>query len=230
MMDRDGTNRSLFGNVAEVGWVNTCGRYVVLISEESGSTTLTRLNLDGTQPIVLARGNLWSTACSEHDELVYYANTEQPQKIWRVPIDGGSPVEVTSILGDSVMSGITVSPDGNLLAYTYSTYSGVPVPSEHIAVIQARDGKTFRLFDVPGNTWVPGLYWTPDSKAMQYLLPHDQVSNIWEQSLDGGAPRQLTRFSFSGQIFDFSWSADRTRLLLTRGKGSSDVVLLTGIH
>jgi DNA-binding winged helix-turn-helix (wHTH) protein/Tol biopolymer transport system component len=157
MMDRDGTNRAVFGNVVDAGWVNTCGRYVVLISEESGSTTLTRLNLDGTHPTVLAHGNLWSPACSEHDGSVYYANTEQPQKIWRVPIEGGSPVELTSILGDSVMSGITVSPDGNLLAYTYSTYSGVPVPSEHMAVIQARDGKTLRLFDAPGSTWFPGL-------------------------------------------------------------------------
>jgi Tol biopolymer transport system component len=229
MMDRDGTNRSPFGNVAEAGWVSTCGRFVVLISHESGSTTLKRLNLDGTHPIVLARGNLWSTACSEHNGFVYYANTEQPQKIWRVPIDGGSPVELTSILGDCVMSGITVSPDGNLLAYTYSTYSGVPVPSEHMAVIQARDGKTVKLFDAPGSTWFPGLYWTPDSKAMQYLLVHDEVSNIWEQSLDGRPPRQLTNFS-SGQIFDFSWSADRKRLFLIRGNYSSDVVILTGLR
>jgi len=228
-MDLDGTNRSPFGTVVEAGWVSTCGRFVVLISEESGSTSLQRLNLDGTHPAVLARGNLWSTACSEQNGFVYYANTEQPQKIWRVPIEGGSPVELTSILGDSVMSGITVSPDGNLLAYTYSTYSGVPVPSEHMAVIQARDGKTLRLFDVPGNTWFPGLYWTPDSKAMQYLLVHDQVSNIWEQSLNGRAPRQLTNFS-SGQIFDFSWSANRKRLYLIRGNGTSDAVLLTGLH
>jgi Tol biopolymer transport system component len=213
----------------EVGWISTCGQFVVLTYEESGSTTLTRLNLDGTHPIVLARGNLWSPACSEHDGFVYYANTEQPQKIWRVPIDGGPPVELTSVLGDCIMSGITVSPDGNLLAYTYSTYSGVPVPGEHIAVIQVRDGKTFRLFDVPGNTWFPGLYWTPHSKAMQYVLLHDQVSNIWEQSLDGRAPRQLTRFS-SGQIFDFAWSVDRKRLFLTRGNVSSDVVLLSGLH
>jgi Tol biopolymer transport system component len=160
---------------------------------------------------------------------VYYANSEQPQKIWRVPIAGGSPVELTSILGDSVMSGLTVSPDGNLLAYTYSTYSGVPVPSEHTAVIRARDGKTVSLFDVSGNTWFPGSYWTPDSKAMQYLLVHDQVSNLWEQSLDGRAPRQLTKFT-SGQIFGFSWSADRKRLYLTRGNFSSDVVLLSGLR
>jgi len=229
MMDRDGTNRAPFGNFVEPGWVSTCGRFVVLISEESGSATLQRLNLDGTHPMVLARGNLWSTACSEHDGLVYYANNEQPQKIWRVPIEGGSPIELTSILGDCVMSGITVSPDGNLLAYTYSTYSGVPVPSEHMAVIQARDGKTLRLFDAPGSTWFPGLYWTPDSKAMQYLLVHDQVSDIWEQSLDGRAPRQLTSFS-AGQIFDFSWSADRKRLYLIRGNVTSNVVLLTGLH
>jgi DNA-binding winged helix-turn-helix (wHTH) protein/Tol biopolymer transport system component len=229
MMNSDGTNRALFGNVAEVGWVSTCGQFVFLTSEESGSTTLKRLNLDGTHPIILARGNLWSPTCSKDDGFVYYANTEQPQKIWRVPIEGGSPVELTSILGDCVMSGITISPDGNLLAYTYSTYTGVPRPSEHMAIIQAHDGKTLRLFDVPGNTWIPGSYWTPGGDSVQYLLVHDQVSNIWEQSLDGRVPRKVTNFS-SGQIFDFSWSADRKRLFLTRGNSSSDVILLSGLH
>ncbi len=228
-MNGDGTNRAVFGSAMEVGWVSTCGRFVLLTSDESGSTALKRLNLDGTHPIVLARGNLWSPTCSKDDGFVYYANTEQPQKIWRVPIEGGSPIELTSIMGDCIMSGITVSPDGNLLAYTYSTYSGVSVPSVHMAVIQASDGKTLKLFDVPGNTWFPGSYWTPDSKAVQYVLVHDQVSNIWEQSLDGHRPRQLTSFS-SGQIFDFTWSTDRKRLFLTRGNVSSDAVLLSGLH
>jgi len=86
-----------------------------------------------------------------------------------------------------------------------------------------------KLFEMPGDSWNVGPYWTPDSKVLQYLMVHDQVSNIWEQSLAGGEPRQLTRFT-SGRIFDFTWSEDGKHLFLTRGSVNSDVVLLTGLH
>jgi hypothetical protein len=55
------------------------------------------------------------------------------------------------------------------------------------------------------------------------------ATNVWEQSLAGGLPKQLTHFD-SGEISDFSWSSDHQRLLMTRGVSNSDVVLLTRFH
>jgi hypothetical protein len=40
---------------------------------------------------------------------------------------------------------------------------------------------------------------------------------------------QLTTFS-SGKIFDFHWSLDGMRLLLTRGEGTSDGVLISNLR
>jgi hypothetical protein len=57
------------------------------------------------------------------------------------------------------------------------------------------------------------------------MLMQNGASNIWELPLAGGGPKQLTRFT-TGMIFDFNWSSDGTRLLLTRGNVSSDAVLL----
>ena len=128
----------------------------------------------------------------------------------------------------SIGSSLSLSPDGNSLAYIYSTYYGVSSPGEHLAVIRISDGKTIKLFDVPGNTWSPG-FWTLDGRALQTVRTQGGVSNIWEQPLEGKKPKQLTHFT-SGQIFDFTWSADRTYLLVTRGKVSNDVVLLTGLR
>ena len=50
-------------------------------------------------------------------------------------------------------------------------------------------------------------------------------SNIWEQPLSGGKPKPLTRFT-SGQIFYFTWTLDRTRMLMARGSENRDPVLL----
>jgi eukaryotic-like serine/threonine-protein kinase len=228
IMNPDGTERTIFGSSSNVGWFTPCGEFVVLMSEGQGSTTLKRLNLDGTHPIDLARGNLWSPTCSADNGHVYYVNFEQPEKIWRVPMNGGTAVEVASILGDTIGSSLSLSPDGNSLAYIFSTYYGVTSPGEHLAVVNASDGKTTKLFDVMGNTWSP-VFWTLDGRALQLLRSEDDVTNIWEQPLAGGKPRQLTHFT-SGHIFDFTWSTDRTRLFVTRGTVTSDAVLLTGLR
>lgn len=71
--------------------------------------------------------------------------------------------------------------------------------------------------------------WSPDGKGLQYLLTNGDATNIWEQPLAGGSPRQITRFT-SGHIFDFSWSLDGKQLFMSRGEVTSDVVLLSNLR
>jgi WD40 repeat protein len=85
------------------------------------------------------------------------------------------------------------------------------------------------LFESQGDFWMFGPYWTPDSRANQYLHVENEVSNIWEQSLTGRPAKQLTHF-IAGHIQDFAWSSDRSRLYFTRDTQHSDVVLFTSLH
>jgi hypothetical protein len=55
------------------------------------------------------------------------------------------------------------------------------------------------------------------------------ASNLWEQPLAGGPPHQLIKFT-SGRIFDFNWTADGKRQLLSRGEVTNDVVLLSNLR
>jgi len=100
MMNEAGTQRSTLGNVRGVGWFTLCGHTVVLTSNERNSTALLRLDADGTGVTKLANGNLWSPTCSPDNSFVYYVNWEQPEKIWRMPIEGCAAVEVAQVLGD----------------------------------------------------------------------------------------------------------------------------------
>ena len=84
-----------------------------------------------------------------------------------------------------------------------------------------------KVLTVPGSAWA--LLWSPDGKSLQYVLSQNGASNIWEQPLTGGEPRHLTKFS-SGIIFDFHWSLDGKRLLMTRGEVSSDAALLSNLR
>jgi Tol biopolymer transport system component len=67
--------------------------------------------------------------------------------------------------------------------------------------------------------------WSPDSHALTYIVTRDGVSNIWSQSIDGGQPRQLTRFT-SDQIFRFALSRDGKLLACERGQDINDIVLI----
>jgi Tol biopolymer transport system component len=227
-MNLDGTQAMAFGNLHDVGWFALCGNYVVALSHENSSTALVRMDMNGSQVKTLATGILWSPSCAGEADTVYYMNFDMPQKTWRVPLEGGAPTEVAPIEGDTIMGNLSVSPDGKFLAYQSNSWSASS-PSRHVTVIPANGGSPVASLDTKGENWMVGPYWTPDSKAIQYLRVENQISNIWEQPLAGGSPKKLTHFT-SGHIADFAWSADRSRLFLTRDIETTDVVLLTNSH
>jgi Tol biopolymer transport system component len=77
-------------------------------------------------------------------------------------------------------------------------------------------------FDIP-------LRWSADDRAIQYTVDHSGVTNVWQQPLAGGSPKQLTNFS-SGKIFGFNWSLNGKRLLLGHGAVTSDIVLFSHLR
>jgi len=226
-MNPDGSQRASFGNIHDAGWPTPCGRFVIFMSFKPGMSVLTRVDSDGSHPTPLARGNLWSPACSPDGQSVFYVNFDQPQRIWRAPVEGGTPMEVAQVLGNQIAGRLSVSPDGKLLAYPYDQYTEVPSPGWNLAVIAMNGGQPQRTFKVPGG--IHDARWSPDGRDLQYLLTRAGATNIWAQALAGGDPKRLTRFA-SGFIFDFNWSSDHTKLLLTRGSISSDVILLRNLR
>jgi len=151
-----------------------------------------------------------------------------PQKIWRVPVQGGIPTEVAPILGNSILSDLSVSPDERFLAYQFNSWSAPPL-GRYVAIVPTDGGPPLATFDSLGESWMLGLSWTPDSKAIQFLRVENGVSDVWEQSFTRGPAKQITHFS-SGHILDFAWSSDRSRLYFTRDTQHSEVVLFTSLH
>lgn len=226
-MNLDGSQRVPFGDIHDSGWLTPCGRFVALLTYEPGTAVLTRVDLDGAHSVELAHGNLWSPACSPDGKLVFYVNFDQPQKIWRIAVDGGAPEETASILGSQITGRVSVSPDGKFLAYPYTQFDQTPSLGWRIAVVRVEGGPAVKTFGVPGG--IGDVRWSPDGKSLQYLLTREGATNLWEQPLLGAEAKPLTEFT-SGLIFDFSWSSDHTKLLLTRGSVSSDVILLSNLR
>ena len=225
-VNADGGRRTIFSQVQNAGWPTTCADYIVVTSFGAGVVTLLRLDADGSNPVKLASGSLWSPTCSRDGRFVFYVTVNSPQKIWRVPMDGGTPVQIAEVLGDGIAGDISVSPKGQFIAYPFNHYTGPARPGYEVAIIPVGGGAPVKTFDVPVSS---GTRWSPRGKGIQYAVTQNGTTNLWEQPLAGSEPRQVTNFT-SGRIFDFNWSLDGKRLLLTRGSVSSDVVLLSNLR
>lgn len=224
IMKKDGTNRVPVRSLNNPEWIEPCGRFLLAVRSTNGEKVLTRVAQDGSNETALTSGDVLFPACSPDGQFAYYMNAVHPEKIRRISVIDGSISEIADILGDTLFGNIVVSPDGKYLAYPYQQYSP---PVVELAVIPSGGGTPINKFQVPG--FLGTLRWSPGGKALNYVLTSNGASNIWEQSLSGFKPKQLTHFN-SGEIFDFSWTADREHILMTRGQSKRDVILLSHLR
>jgi serine/threonine protein kinase len=226
--NNDGTNRKQLtaNNAANVSPVVTPdGRYVVYGLWQDGKRNLWRMNLDGSNPVKLTSGTTDSfPTVSPDSRQVFYTVYEAPNPtLWKVSIDGGTPVRVT----DHVATVASVSPDGKFIAYTYPESRDPLAPPNRIAVMPIEGGPITHTFQINASgTVATVIQWAPDNKSLLYSVNSNNVSNIWAQPLDGGAPKQVTNFK-DLLITAFSWSHDGKQLVCTRGSLFRDAVLIT---
>jgi Tol biopolymer transport system component len=225
IMNPDGSQAAPYGDYQNIDSIAACGQFMIVLHREAGPWELTRLDADGRHPTNLVSANLFGPFCSPDGKFVFYVSGEQPEKIWRVPVEGGAPVEIAQIPGDQGISRPNISPDGTLICYIYTKYG--PSLGWYAAVIHAAGGPVTKT--IPLKIEGMDLSWSPDGTGLQYLSTRNGVTNLWEQPLTGDKPKQVTRFT-SGLILGFSWSFDRKRLLLTRGEINSDAILLSNLH
>jgi len=223
LMNADGSERNvLVPQAHNLFAVSTCGdRYVVYDSYREGKIELWRVDADGSNGVKLA-DDVGHSICSPDGKWIFYA---AKGKIHRMLAEGGASGEVATVPGNSGAWFLAMSPDGSLVGFMYQ--EGSPVPVIKAGVVSASGGETQFISTLP-----PGfgsLRWSPSGKTLQYSLTRNGATNIWEQPLAGGAPRQITRFT-SGRIFGFAWARGGKQLLLSRGNESSDVILISNFR
>jgi eukaryotic-like serine/threonine-protein kinase len=220
LMNADGSEQTvLCPGLRNYLAMSSCGdRYLVFDSLEDNQLKLLRTDLDGSNPITLS-DNVFFSDCSPDGKWVEFATAHN---LYRVPIDGGTPKIIFK--ADDGADG-AVSPDGKWVACFYQVTN--PGPKAGLAVIPAEGGAPIHDFVRPLGS--QKLHWSPDQRSAQYLLTRHGATNVWEQPLAGGPPRQVTNFT-SGHIFDFSWTRDGKQLLLAKGEVTSDVVLVSNFR
>jgi len=230
-MDPKGENRRQLTTNAAADYnpvVSHDGRYVVFTSNRSGTRNIWRMDVDGGNPKPLTNGIADTVPnISPDNRWVFYSalNAGKPT-LWKVSIDGGTPVEVTNRPSVNPI----VSPDGKLLAYLYPESPDPLAPPNRIAIMPIEGGEPTKTFPFQGPT-ITGVvaHWSADGHSIFYTASNNNITNVWSQPIDGGAPKQVTDFKDS-LMTGFAWSNDGKTLACTRGILLRDVVLISDSH
>jgi len=188
------------------------GKALLFAAVRETGVHIWRMDTDGGNPRQLTSGTgERDPECSSDGKWVAYVTGNDYPRVWKVPMEGGSPVRMV----DKPSTFPAISPDGKRIAYSNLENAVVIVPLEgageaQYAGIPASAGK-FR--------------WSADGTAILYVKDEAGVSNVWSQPVAGGAPKKLTDFK-SDRIFQFDVSRDGKLLALSRGSATNDVVLI----
>jgi Tol biopolymer transport system component/DNA-binding winged helix-turn-helix (wHTH) protein len=224
IMDADGSNpkQLTVGARASRGLaVTPDGRHIIFVSDRSGHFNIWRVDSDGGNLRQLTGGDgEFYPHCTPDSQWVVYQRGEYDPTLWKVPTDGGEPVQVT----ESRASRPAVSPDGELIAYYYLD-PDLSKLAWGIGIVSSKGGQRLKRFNFPPTVAHRFVRWSPDGQSIAYPNSPGGVSDIWLQPLDGSPPKQLTGFK-AERILAFDWSRDGRSLVVVRGVETRDVVLI----
>jgi Tol biopolymer transport system component len=200
------------------------GRYVVFHSNRSGHWNIWRMDREGNNPVPLTSGDdesNWPDISPDGKWVVYeHVGSGTLKALWKVPIDGGPPVRLTSEL----CTRPCISPDGKWI--TSWQKDQAPNSSWHIAIFPFEGGQPVKRFEVPesqsnGDSTV---HWSDDGQAILYIDFQNGRTKLMHQPLEGGLPQPFVS-STNDLIYSFDRSRDG-RIAFSRAVESSDVVLI----
>ncbi|MDQ1612851.1 MAG: hypothetical protein QOG00_2782 [Pyrinomonadaceae bacterium] len=226
LMNADGSNQKQLTTTAWANFepsVSADGRTMVYVSKAAdGAPHLWKMNLETGECAQFTNGvsELRPDISPDGRWVVYMLVDKDSPRVWKTSIDGN---EAAIQLSDKITSVPRFSPDGRFIACFYR--ADVDTFSK-LAVIPSDGGEPLKVFDKSPTTIVEsGIQWTPDGRALTFIVNRDGVSNIWLQPLDGSPAKQLTNFT-SETIFRFAWSPDGKMFVAERGTEIGDIVLI----
>ncbi len=202
--------------------ISVCGGGRYIVYREVGRTSaasanLWRIDADGTNEKQLTNGlNEQQPVCSKDGEWVYYVDNVDKRFVKRVPVAGGSPETAVK----TAVGVFALSPDGK----TVASFEVRELDHKLVLRLDPTNVGQMTFHDLDQRAQQDYLVFTPDGKAVVYVVREKGVDNLWVQALDGGMHRQMTHF-LKDQIIRFAFSPDGTKIAIERGEQESDAVL-----
>jgi len=191
---------------------------VVFSSNRAGPYSLWRFDIGRGALTQLTHGTYDDEPALSPDgkTVVYTAWPKGRPGLYRVPVEGGTPVALNRLQSRAPQ----FSPDGSLLLCEARNDS--PAAKWTVCLLSNSDGIVIRTLDqIPVRSHAQ---WMPGGREISFIETRGGISNIFAYNLERGTMRQLTHFR-EEQISNLEWSHDGKRLALIRGASTSDAFL-----
>ena len=224
MLDRTGANRETLTREGTNLWpaVSPDETTIVFVSNRDGQTGVWRMNVDGSEPRLLAHlpRPSWLSVTPDGQYVVCASLGDAETATWRVPIAGGQPTLIAPGIDRPA-----VSPDGRFLA-------GINVAStagQLALVTMALDGSgPARVLGTIAPATANGLVeWTASGDGILYSTV--ERANVWLQQLSGGPPVKVTNLTDLG-IVRGKRTPDGDGLIVSRGVAQTDAYLVSNFQ
>ena len=202
------------------------GKFVIFVSDRAGATQhLFRIDADGANLKQITFGESSDSLPDISPDgkwIVYASSVNNQNRILKMPVGGDS--SAATHLTDYDSFAPTFSPDGKLVACIFPREGSAKFA--RLDIISFETGQIIKSFEVlpPAYIYRP-VRWTPAGDALLYTKTEKGAYNLWKQNLNGGEPKQYTDFN-SQAIYNYAFSRDGKRLLIARGDGKVNVVML----
>ncbi len=224
IMNADGSGQKQLTSNADIEesvTVSQNGRYIVFHSFGAGTVShIWRMDMDGGNSKQLTSGEFadLNPICSPDNQWVVFLSWRSGKpRAWKVSVDGGDPVQVN----DLPFEGRKFLSDGKLIFGIYFDEQVNP-PKQRGALVPFDGGPPTKIFDLPAGSARLTL---GDDRTVLYIERNGDIDNIWSKPLDGGQPKQLTKFT-SEYIFRGAPSRANKQFAVSRGTSSADVILI----
>jgi eukaryotic-like serine/threonine-protein kinase len=206
------------------------GRYIIFVRTDHAAgkrTNLWRIDANGEnlKQLTQGQGDV-GPDCSPDGHWVYYSDVINARAM-RVPVEGGVPEPVAGTARPPILlgsPGIALSRDGKFVAFVALQSGTMGATKIALVTLNAGGAPQVRLLE-PDPRISGGPCFTPDGKALVYIIHEKGADNLWLHPLDDSAGRQITNFT-EDQIQLYNYSPNGKTLGVMRSHVESDVVLL----
>jgi Tol biopolymer transport system component len=222
--DADGQNRRrVFGSATmQELRASPDGRFLVFAEQQNDLTQLFRIDRNGGDRRQLTFGNsskIDSSISPDGKSIVYSDDGGSDTfSLQRIPSDGGAP--------EKLLNEYCGAPNYSHGGQFISCF----LQDGKIRILSAETGQTVGELNPESSLLLnSGARWTPNDKDVVYRVVKSATTNLWRQPVAGGDPQPLTRFP-KGDIYNFAYSSDGTKIYLSRGAQIRNAVLIRGFR
>ncbi|MCI0411334.1 hypothetical protein L0222_00880 [bacterium] len=229
LMNSDGINRKrITREKPDKYWpvMSSDSRYIAYMSEDG---QIWQMDGDGSNSKILVSAKQARLACfprfsPDNRWIMYSTYGVEKQELLKLSLENRKE---TVLASHKFIYGGAISADGKQIAYVYMD----PERSNDLMlnIISFEQDSLMKTFKMESGVFPGGrIHWTPDGNGIAYIRFEKGISNIYVQPIDGSPSRHLTNYT-TDAISNFSWSLDGKQIAFSRGKDSSDIVLIQDV-